>query len=113
MILLPGVGGNRLRRRIVAPASDGEKRLLSRTGSLGWPDGFPLRGEPILLLFWRLDQIPQVAPGIAEHGDGPERFFGALADELSALVFECSIVAIKIVGVQKEKYAAAGLVADA
>src|SRR5678810_535510 len=62
--------------------------------------------------FFRLEEVPEVPPGITEDRDRAVRLLRRFANEDDALAPERAVVAGKIVGVQEQEDPAARLVAD-
>lgn len=60
----------------------------------------------------RLQEVPEVAVKILEHGDGAVLFLFWLAHEDDAFRQIGAVVAPEVVGVQEEEYTAPGLVSD-
>ncbi len=59
----------------------------------------------------RLYQIPQVTIQVFEHSNGAVWFFYSGAHNFNTLLLQVVVIAPKVVGMQKQKYAATGLVA--
>src|SRR6476659_7295645 len=62
--------------------------------------------------FFRLEEVPEIAPGIAENRDRAVRLLRRFANEDDALAPEHVVVAGEVVGVQEQEDPAARLVAD-
>jgi len=59
-----------------------------------------------------LDKVPFVAERIAEYGDDAVMLFSRLFEERDAGLAVATVVAPEVVGLQKQEYASACLVAD-
>lgn len=88
-------------------------RLAAGKKQLGFLAPEPLYGLAVSGLPFGLDQVPEIAVEIGEHRHRAIGFVAWRLVELDAFRQHCLVVAGKIVGFEKEKDPAAGLVADA
>ena len=68
---------------------------------------------PVAPFLAGLNQVPEISIQIFEDGDGAVGLFLRLADEFDLVCLEGAVVAPEVVGVEEEKDAASGLIADA
>ena len=60
-----------------------------------------------------MEQVPEIAPRVAEDGDHAVRLLRWLANEGDALGAIALIVASEVIGVQEQEHPTASLIADA